>query len=327
MTEVSEASTIAMLESNFPRCPFNETDPGDCEEESENIPRDDSPSVKVAAQQANNGGTLGRNLASGSSGKKGTTNDLYPFNGGKNRDPDKRIDSRRTNMKEKVTVVGDGTARRYTVAAHHLIPGEASLAPSKLFNYMYKKKPGSGTVDVRIGDQTKTFKIERHIGYNVNGAHNGVWLPGNYAIRKATSPRRGISWEPLYAVDPDWCFRYMAASVAKTSGQFHDSHGEYSGNVLNWLEKVTTALMNHIPTCQEDCKSKDKLLPPYAIKQRLYLLSAFLRIQLRGHPSAWKLPWITSDRFKPLITNADGTVNEKFLKAYAQAAPLNPKPS
>jgi hypothetical protein len=60
----------------------------------------------------------------------------------------------------------------------------------------------------------------------VNGAHNGVWLPGNYAIRRKTKlpkPIKGKSWSKLLQ-RPDWCFDYMVAVVRLKERQFHDAH-------------------------------------------------------------------------------------------------------
>ena len=53
----------------------------------------------------------------------------------------------------------------------------------KLINYMEDGK----TVKT---DGGKSYTIEGHIGYDVNGSHNGVWLPGNYAIKTARAERK-----------------------------------------------------------------------------------------------------------------------------------------
>jgi len=56
-----------------------------------------------------------------------------------------------------------------TVAAHHLIPGNAALKESELFlseEYLWKDGKAKG-----------------NIGYNINAKNNGVWSPGNYGVR------------------------------------------------------------------------------------------------------------------------------------------------
>jgi hypothetical protein len=325
-----------MLEADVVDCPFKEPGGKDCEVEKENVKKDDKPGAAVDEAQDNDGGTLGRNLQSGSLGSPATVNDKFPYNGGKKRDPEKRVDTRRTNGKQKVSVKGDGTRRNYTVAAHHCIPGEASLHKSELFmNYMAKHNPSNedgeeeGRVEFMVGDAQKSFKIEFHIGYNVNGSHNGVWLPGNYAIRGPSHSPGGVTWGVLVE-DPTqraWCLAYMTACVAKTGGQFHDSHEEYNRMALRWLEKISTALMNHHPTCNT-CQTNEKLPPPYAMKERLYLFSAFLKLQVTGHPMTWKTPWITSDKFKAMITvGGTGRITQAFIDAYTAAVPDNPSPA
>src|SRR3712207_7982199 len=53
-----------------------------------------------------------------------------------------------------------------------------SLYESQLFK-KYMRKGGKAEVMTKNGK--KAFEVTHNIGYNVNGSHNGVWLPGNYA--------------------------------------------------------------------------------------------------------------------------------------------------
>ena len=59
---------------------------------------------------------------------------------------------------------------RIQFAAHHLIPGDASLKKSDLFN------------GVKYGLK-KRGQAKGNIGYDVNNRANGVWLPGNTYAR------------------------------------------------------------------------------------------------------------------------------------------------
>jgi hypothetical protein len=201
-----------------------------------------------------------------------------------------RLDTPRTGA--KVFVPGaDGIGDQefpFVVAAHHCIPGEASLAPSDLMELMVK----GGTI-FAAGKQRK---IKNHIGYNVNGAHNGVWLPGNYAIRANTKPM-GKTWSELED-KVRWCMHYVAAVGAKTGGQFHDAHTEYSDAVKKLLNKIHDAITIH--ECQL-CEEKTEVQPPYAVKLRLYALSQYLRTQLQGTPGVWRRPWFTSDRWRGVV--------------------------
>jgi hypothetical protein len=205
-------------------------------------------------------------------------------------EPQERIDSK---MDPSLSVTVQGKDYPFKVAAHHLIPGDAALANSELYKgYMIE----GAQVITPAG---RTYEILANIGYNVNGNHNGVWLPGNYAIRKKTSPKEGASWGDIVD-DPNyqgWCFEYMRACVAKVGGQFHDSHTKYNAAVLDILDEIHVKLAVHQDGCG-DCKNKKKIYPPYVLKARLYVLSRYLRTKLRMRPGKWKIPWFTSDKFK-----------------------------
>src|SRR3990172_5121974 len=144
-----------------------------------------------------------------------------------------------------------------------------------------------------VGIGGRARKIKNHIGYNVNGAHNGVWLPGNYAIRpKKTSLKK--TWSEL-TDKPNWCMNYVAAVSAKAGGQFHDTHEQYNRAVEKLLTKIYDAVTVH--ECAL-CEEKTEVPPPYVIKERLYALSHYLRSQLQGTPGVWRRPWFASDRWR-----------------------------
>ena len=288
MPEMGEAIAFAMTDGLTATCPFEVTGPDTSEEEDEHPAKDDLEAA--SSVQQNNGGTLGDNLAKGSPagwGKAGTINDIYPP---RNRDKEPREDSKTDNSR-RVSV--GGSKYGYIVAAHHLVPGEAALAPSFLYKKYMKKNATFTTPGGR------SYKLKAHIGYNVNGNHNGIWLPGNYAIRKSkpTLNPTKKSWSELIAKDPEWCYAYMTACCEQAQGQFHDSHTKYSSAVKDILNKVCVKLSLHQDACTK-CESKTDIYPPYVLKVRLYLLSQYLRTQVRFKPGSWKNPWITSDRFK-----------------------------
>ncbi len=167
MTELAEPIAIGGLPGEIEiKCPFADETLGVDSIEGEDIARDDRAAAR--AQQSNNGGVLGANLESASPGKDGTVGGPYPP---PTVEKSPRLDTRRKKL--RVRVPGTATIPEgiygFTVAAHHLIPGEASLAPSKLKPFMEK----GGSVEV-VGEKgKKTKKVRKHIGYNVNGAHNG----------------------------------------------------------------------------------------------------------------------------------------------------------
>lgn len=286
-------------------CPFKEEVLGVDSEEQENIKKDGLDSVQ--AEQDNDGGILGRNLTNASNGKEGTVGGPCP-------PPDarkvERCDTKRKGVRVMVPctdAIPEGIYG-FTVAAHHLIPGEASLEPSALKPYMTRDQ----SVEVQTKEGKKTKKIRKHIGYNVNGAHNGVWLPGNYYIRGNTSPIKDTTWSELDN-DP-WCLNYVAAVIRASGGQFHDAHTKYSAAVEELLGKIAKVLSQH--EC-DDCKSLD-INPPFKIKNRLYNLSAYFRGQVTAPPSVWKQTWFTSDRWRDHAFST-GKPDRNFIAAYLKA--------
>lgn len=311
MTELAEAIAIGLLEEEMEaKCPFKDPADGVASKEDENIASDDSDGAKY--QQSNNGGVLGDNLAKGSPGKAGTV-------GGPCAPPKAkevpRNDTRRTGVRVRVPATSKINEATYgfTVAAHHLIPGEAALEPSDLKPFMTQGESVEVTTD--HGDKTK--EITKHIGYNVNGAHNGVWLPGNYYIRTHSSPIKGASWSALG--DDPWCLNYVAAVSMAANGQIHDAHTKYSDAVKELLNAIALKLSRH--EC-DDCKS-DKINPPFRMKIRLYNLSSYFRIQVTALPEAWKRPWFTSDRWREDAFSG-GKPSKAFGDAYRSARVVKP---
>lgn len=158
--------------------------------------------------------------------------------------------------------IGAGKETEIVPAAHHLLPGNASVKKAKLLHkYM-----------VWNGQNPKGFKGP--IGYDINSADNGVWLPGNYAVRKEGDFKK--NWSDF---DDPFKDAYARAAM-KNSGnlQLHDAHPAYNTNVLNTLQDVAKKLddlwkdESKCPLCDADLK--DKLEPPYGLVGRLNSLSA-----------------------------------------------------
>jgi hypothetical protein len=294
MTQLGEMVAVVLIQSALAKCPFEKKNLESPAKEPEHIAKDDLEAAHK--DQDNNGGKLGTNLTNASPGPADTITPIFPS---RVIPAQERIDSKTRPGVEKVSVEGDdGTAKQwdYKVAAHHLIPGEASLHPSDVYTkYMVE----GGEIETPV--KKRKYKIKANIGYNVNGNHNGVWLPGNYAIREGHSPKSGAeaTWSKIVD-DPkykEWCFDYVMACVAKVGGQFHDSHTEYNKWVLNVLNEIATKIIAHQDVCEEACKNETELYPPYILKQRLYLFSNYLKSKVKQVPGKWKAPWFTSDKF------------------------------
>lgn len=154
-----------------------------------------------------------------------------------------------------------------TPAAHHLIPGNASLKQAvSLLPFIAKSKG----------------KITSDIGYNVNSAKNGVWLPGSYGVKKDSTFQ--TRWSQ-YEFQGDYAFAAMNAAKA----QFHDSHPEYSSKVLDVLDKLAAKMKLHAPDLCGICKEKvaDKSRPPYGLVGRLDRVSGMHKKFLRGPDRKW----------------------------------------
>ncbi|MDL1888837.1 hypothetical protein FBQ96_04510 [Nitrospirales bacterium NOB] len=301
-------ATGGLAEEIKSECPFKDDVFGVDSVEPEDIKDDIDAAQK---QQDNDGGVLGRNLVNASNGAEGTVGGPCP-------PPDAQKVERGDTKRKGICVMVPGTGTipegiyGFTVAAHHLIPGEASLEPSPLKPYMTKDQ----SVEVQTKEGKKTKKIRKHIGYNVNGAHNGVWLPGSYYIRRSTSPIKGKTWSDLG--ENPWCLTYVASVVKAAGGQFHDAHTKYSEAVKDLLAKIEKILSQH--ECDQ-CKPSD-INPPFKIKNRLYNLSKYLRGQVTAPPSVWKRPWFTSDRWRDDAFSA-GRPSGKFIAAYLKAKVVN----
>lgn len=334
--EMKELISLPDLEEELAEhCPFKEPKVKTPARASEDIGNDDRDSVE--ARQANDGGVLGENLLARAPGVGAGG----PF------PPDDFLFTQRANDSQRgkrrmlrMEAYKDAKAGDFpfTVAAHHLIPGNASLykAAVKLVNFM----DDGGKIKTFVKKRSKT--IDGDIGYDVNGSHNGIWLPGNYAIKTAlpkrktksgatlparagTTPVKGKSWEQLSAQHEAWQYSYVAGACKAAKGQFHDSHERpYSASVRENLTKIVTALTNHLDTECPECKDKSPIPPPYRIKNRLYQLSKELRNFVRGQPAAWKAPWFTSQKWSEKFF-AGGKITKKFMDEYESARAIRPQ--
>ncbi len=171
------------------------------------------------------------------------------------------------------SVTVDGKPYEVTAAAHHLIPGNASLSDSKLFDHLWKDREAKG-----------------NIGYNVNSAPNGVWSPGNYAVR------------PWKSKSKEFKRAYAFAAMRATGTQFHDAHEKYSDFVLRVLDKIKNKLDEQEDLwCLEakrqkkQAKSPEERKPLYPLVSRLHTVSARMSATLTGGPVAWKRNVWTSE--------------------------------
>lgn len=245
MTELVEGIAFGTVSSGDWECPFDHDRPPE---------RDDS----IDNDLIGIGSTLGENMEAGKSTLQ------YPGAAKADKTPYPELDDYPIEIGEWCYAV--------TYAAHHLIPAQASLreAPG-LLKYMISKhvaqplkKKGS-----------RKGRLWSDIGYDVNGAQNGVWLPGSYGVsgsdgfwtsspsakddddeaaaaerrRAASSARRSPGASALHGVrheiDPkNKKWQYVDQATRLCTSQFHDSHKPYSDLVLKALTKLGVAYRN-----------------------------------------------------------------------------------
>lgn len=175
---------------------------------------------------------------------------------------------------DKKTIILKEKPYEVSTAAHHLIPGNASLKNSDLFNSnKYLWKDG---------------KVNGNIGYNINSSPNGVWLPGNYAFRPWGSG--GAAFTTKTGLGPDV---YAFAAIEAWAAQFHDAHEDYSTFVTDALDKIFQKLEKSesiwCPKAKkEDENDPEKRKPLYILVNRLNTVSARMRKMLVFPTSNWK---------------------------------------
>lgn len=146
-------------------------------------------------------------------------------------------------------------------AAHHLLPGNASVKKAAaLHKYM-------------LWQGKNPLGLMGPIGYDINNAENGVWLPGNYAVRKDTDFKK--NWGEFEEPFKD---AYAKAAMKNASDrQLHDAHPKYNDKVLKTLQDIAGKLdanwqdRSKCPVCKEKLENQNR--PPYGLVSRLNRLS------------------------------------------------------
>lgn len=135
---------------------------------------------------------------------------------------------------------------------HHLIPGNESLKQvPDLLEWIFENHG----------------QIENDIGYDVNNALNGVWLPSN------NSMRGNSNWENNQK-NKKFRTDFARRAMEEAGGHFHDRHlNPYSEFVKEVLQKIADRMWG-IDAQDPDCpfKTRDgggRYKPPYALVARL----------------------------------------------------------
>jgi hypothetical protein len=179
--------------------------------------------------------------------------------------------------------------------AHHILPADASVAKAEQLLKIMKKQ---GEGDLK-GD----------IGYGVNHAKNGVFLPTEDKWNIAKYGK----WSEVMAVQDGYrlLYAYAYAAMMETDRQFHTGHGDYSDWVLQRLEEIKVKMVESKRDCKQNkCKKKKPWNPPYSLVGKLDSISAHVKGYLTGPKSLWLMPLVTSPEAEML---GAGITPDNFL--------------
>ncbi len=275
-------------------CPWHQKGKGKKKEMAETDPDDDVP----GAIPPNDGGTLGKNLKAATDGPPKADSVWVTYK----MDEELRYKS---GKKDKVVQVYQKTKgdveEEYDLqyAPHHLIPGNESLKGSKVVPFM----GDDDSIKKYAEGQASHIKDGFFIGYNVNSAKNGVWLPSPYAL----SNRNEWPAEPGIKVvkkrlgarqadqTEDFKVAYVAESIKESKGrQFHMRHKKYSDKVRELLKAIAQRMKlmaNGECPIASSSKKDGKFDPPMGLVGRLNVLSVNLRRLVTG--PVWRAPLFT----------------------------------
>lgn len=179
---------------------------------------------------------------------------------------------------------------KMAAAPHHIIPGKASMAPSRLEEWTCESKG----------------KIREDIGYSIDCAQNGIFLPHLpeiYFTRYKTGTKTkqskyyGQTWTDL---SPSAKESIGFLLMGETSLQMHytdhsaafpgsaDSYDDICKGLCNELADLITSYYSSA-TCKD---SDDKVAPPYSVVNRINSYSKRVKRKITGHPSRWSA-WVS----------------------------------
>jgi hypothetical protein len=179
---------------------------------------------------------------------------------------------------------------RMAAAPHHLIPGNASMAPSRLEQW------------------TCAGKIIEDIGYSIDCAQNGIFLPHLPEIYwtkhhpetgKPMARHYGQTWSDLSLASKQ---SIGFVVMNETSLQMHytdhddpyvhvDNDTTYDDECKNECNQLADLMQSK--ELKAKCKdSNGKLAPPYSLVHRINAKSAAVRSRITGSPSQWT-SWVS----------------------------------
>lgn len=200
---------------------------------------------------------------------------------------------------------------KIAAAPHHIIPGNAAMAPSRLEKWTVASK----------GD------LKEDIGYSIDCAQNGIFLPHLpeiYFTRHAPGTKTPMSkhYGQTWAGLSDASKASIGDLVmTETSLQMHYTdhddpyvHVDDDQNYDDECKKECNDLADLMQLFANNAKCKDangKLNPPYSLVFKINGSSADVRMRITGFPVAWT-SWVS-----PLAQNL--TASEKRKSSASRA--------
>jgi hypothetical protein len=156
----------------------------------------------------------------------------------------------------------------------------AAVAPSKA-DCWFCKEPAEvekKKTDLKASPDTSAGEPADFVPENredINDARNGVWLPGNYAVREGNPEFNNKTWS-LHT--PKFQRDYVKVAMDRASGKmFHDAHRTYNGKVkttlLSIANKLSKPKKGKCPICAAEAR---KTRPPYGLVGRLHGVSRWI---------------------------------------------------
>ena len=184
-------------------------------------------------------------------------------------------------------------------APHHLIPGNESLKNSGVVPFL------GDTNAIKHFGSDSYIKDGMTVGYDVNDAKNGVWLPSPYALSmsnqwpsdaglKVLKKRKDKDLQQTANDTEALRMAYVVAAIETSGKQFHMRHKDYSDKVKEALNAIGERLETMADaTCPIASSSEEdgKIDPPMGLPSRLNALSGNLRRLLIG--GVWRAPIFT----------------------------------
>lgn len=198
--------------------------------------------------------------------------------------------------------------RNYSAEAHHLICGNEVLKEeAELEKYLVAqgKKTSKGAAGLLKPND---------VGYDINHAKNGIWLPSVPDLFRRTKGRRPDRWwgdqkawnakrpaktPPRMSLD-EW-ERFDAAFIVMEAVklQFHkgehgavgEPHNNYVREGIRRVRELTVTCQTYSTECpmkKGEPTKKPPFVPPYKLIRMLNSVSKGLSRELKGPPESWK---------------------------------------